>query len=909
MKKQPHSTEPTHLQPTLDAIADEFLIRCRQGERPKIAEYVDQYPEMSDEIKSLLQTIQFVNNFRDESEVNDFGSENRPLQFEPGTTLGNYIINEHLGSGGMGVVFDATHQKLQRRVALKVTEATDLSEEEVARFEREMSVAGRLNSPNIVVTHDAGESDGYHFIAMELVEGADLGKIATACTPLSVGGAAELIRQSAIGLQQAYESGLVHRDIKPSNLMLSNDGVVKILDLGLAKLNSNFDQDEITQSQQIMGTVDYMAAEQCKDSRGVDIRSDIYSLGATFHKLLTGKTPYSGPKMNSTFEKLTALATTDPPSISTIRSDLPIEIVNIVDRMTRRNPDQRFQFPSEVADALTPFSDATDFPLLLNRASGLKVDIAASQTSINRRLRKRLVRSQQETSRANLALTSPIGSSGHVLSASQTNQPISEASRLKMLASLLVALAATAAITLGLIQWFYESGDNNEMVAGDSKKHSTVKREGAASAPNIRAATKPPANNFPTPKSVIAAFDGRAHYSYVFFDNGRYDEVLHATDRLKYEDLRTGYHWRFSMLDGRDALLAACLTVDDQHSLIFYSDGTQTLLHNKTQIELETLATTNISVGNAEAQPADICAAICWSDEERFIFFENGMCTKFDATMTPIETAATENFFPFLKSKTDQISAARADYQTKLAYFYFLDGTCQIVDTIERETIAVVPIKDKTWRVPEKYVGHEAPLVLRTAREEVVEWCFNHGLVELSCQPESEIIRVRQASDFGNHLVPMIGGILNLDADNSHRCLRSLIRLTGKKLKQLVFQSTSDVSDDLIRELNAPTVNSLKFECRISPQQINRIPNRGITELFLSIATDELAQTVTNHFPNLKSLSIDARELSGIGLNSLSSLESLEELNLLQSENLDMKMISDFEIRREDVELHLFPKK
>ena len=168
-----------------------------------------------------------------------------------------------------------------------------------------MEAIGRVNHPNIVQAHDAREIDGERFLVMEYVDGLDLDDLVRRCGPLPIPDACELIRQAAVGLQYANERGLIHRDIKPSNLMLNREHQVKILDLGLALLKA--DQlaggdaaaakevgKELTASQQIMGTASYMSPEQANDSHQVDTRADIYSLGCTLYKLLTGRPPFGG---------------------------------------------------------------------------------------------------------------------------------------------------------------------------------------------------------------------------------------------------------------------------------------------------------------------------------------------------------------------------------------------------------------------------------------------------------------------------------------------------------------------------------------------------------------------------------------------------------------------------------------
>jgi len=278
-----------------------------------------------------------------------------------GRQLGAYQIESKLGEGGMGTVFRATQGKLQRTVAIKLLSAHRLAAKDVTRFEREMVAAGRVSHPNLVTAFDAGEADGHHYLAMELIEGFDLRKISQACSPIEVGAACELIRQAAVGLQYAHEHGMVHRDIKPSNLMLSKTGQVKLLDLGLVLLGSETENKDRTDTGYLLGSVDYMAAEQGTNSHNVDIRADIYSLGVTLFKLLTGSVLFSGSQM----EKLAALATLAAPSIRPHRNDLPDDLVVIVDRMIRRDPAERFAEPQEVAIALAPFAEESELQNLL----------------------------------------------------------------------------------------------------------------------------------------------------------------------------------------------------------------------------------------------------------------------------------------------------------------------------------------------------------------------------------------------------------------------------------------------------------------------------------------------------------------------------------------------------------------
>ena len=282
--------------------------------------------------------------------------------------IGPYQVVGKAGEGGMGTVYKALHTKLDKIVALKVLTTDKFQDEHaVARFEREMKAIGKLEHPNIVRATDAGEIDSKHFLVMEYVDGFDLSAIVRSTGPLPVADACEVIRQSAIGLQHAHEHGLIHRDLKPSNLMLAASRQVKVLDMGLALLEEHrlAEQRALTTTGQLMGTLDYMAPEQGADSHEVDIRADIYSLGATLFKLLCGETPFSGDKYKAPLQVMLAIASEPAPSIVDRRDDVPAELAAIVGRMLQTNPDDRYATPDEVAAALVSFCDGCDLAGLL----------------------------------------------------------------------------------------------------------------------------------------------------------------------------------------------------------------------------------------------------------------------------------------------------------------------------------------------------------------------------------------------------------------------------------------------------------------------------------------------------------------------------------------------------------------
>ncbi len=288
-------------------------------------------------------------------------------------TLGQYQLLEKLGAGGMGKVYRAMHLRLHRIVALKTLPADQFQNQNaLARFEQEMYAVGQLNHPNVVVAHDAGQVEGQPYLVMELVEGVDLSDLLRATGQLEVADASELIRQAAEGLHHAHKLGLIHRDIKPSNLMLGRIGEeelrLKILDLGLARLSqSHTSTRPLTSVGQPMGTLDFMAPEQGEDSHQVDSRADIYSLGCTFYKLLTGETPFPRSRYVTPVKLLMALATETPTPIRDKR-ELPEPLARLIDRMLSRNPADRPD-AAEVAQALIPFSTNSNLTDLFNRVS------------------------------------------------------------------------------------------------------------------------------------------------------------------------------------------------------------------------------------------------------------------------------------------------------------------------------------------------------------------------------------------------------------------------------------------------------------------------------------------------------------------------------------------------------------
>jgi dipeptidyl aminopeptidase/acylaminoacyl peptidase len=267
-----------------------------------------------------------------------------------------YRIEALLGRGGMGAVYKAEHRLMERWVALKII-GHDLSArpELVERFRREVKAAARLSHPNIVTAHDAEQAGATHFLVMEFIEGTDLARLVGERGPLPAADACGYVRQAALGLQHAHEQGMIHRDIKPHNLMLTPAGQVKILDFGLARFahEAREQAGAVTLLGAVMGTPDYMAPEQATDSHRADIRADIYSLGCTLYHLLSGRVPFPH---DSTLGKVVRHATEQPTPLGELRPELPPGLVSVVDRMMAKKPEERYQTPAEVAEALGPFA-------------------------------------------------------------------------------------------------------------------------------------------------------------------------------------------------------------------------------------------------------------------------------------------------------------------------------------------------------------------------------------------------------------------------------------------------------------------------------------------------------------------------------------------------------------------------
>jgi tRNA A-37 threonylcarbamoyl transferase component Bud32 len=262
-----------------------------------------------------------------------------------------YRIVRELGRGGMGVVYQAEHIQMERLVAIKVINKSILDHpQSLERFAREVKAAAKLSHPNIVAAYDFEQAGDLHMLVMEFVEGQNLTEIVVRKGPLPILNACHYVRQAALGLQHAYEKGMVHRDLKPQNLMLTPRGTVKLLDMGLARVAS--DKEGLTGTGATLGTPEYIAPEQAMDAAKADIRSDIYSLGCTLYCLLAGKPPFAD---GTAMQKILGHLEREPQPLLELRPEVPEKLAAVVARMMAKDPAQRYQKPVEVAQALAPF--------------------------------------------------------------------------------------------------------------------------------------------------------------------------------------------------------------------------------------------------------------------------------------------------------------------------------------------------------------------------------------------------------------------------------------------------------------------------------------------------------------------------------------------------------------------------
>jgi serine/threonine-protein kinase len=317
---------------------------------------------LADETTATNSVSEFAKDLRQRGWLTRFQAKQVLAGNAAELNLGQYRLLDRLGEGGMGHVYKAMHVAMSRVVALKIVRPDLVADDKtLKRFRREIQAAAQLAHPNIVTVFDASQIGDTHYLAMEFIDGVDLAERVRQSGPLPVAEACEYLRQAALGLQHAHDAGLIHRDIKPSNLLVAQTqtaGIVKILDLGLARTAQigkakTPEQSALTLDGTVVGTPDFMAPEQAQNTGPLDHRCDLYSLGCTFYFLLAGRLPFDG---GTPMEKLLQHQLEQPYPLELLRSDIPKEVMAILQRLMSKAPEDRYQSAADLAAALRPFA-------------------------------------------------------------------------------------------------------------------------------------------------------------------------------------------------------------------------------------------------------------------------------------------------------------------------------------------------------------------------------------------------------------------------------------------------------------------------------------------------------------------------------------------------------------------------
>ena len=285
-----------------------------------------------------------------------------------GSMLGNHEIQEMIGGGGMGTVYKAFDQQLNRTVAIKVLTLDQQVPGNIDRFLNEAQSAAQLDHEHIARVYQIDQDQGWNFIVFEYIEGENLRDIIHEKEPLSIDRVITYAAQIASALEHAWERGIVHRDIKPSNVIITPEEKAKVVDMGLARLQTLEDRHELTATGVTLGTFDYISPEQAKDPRNADIRSDIYSLGCTIYYMLTGHPPF--PE-GTVLQKLLSHSSESPVDPRQYRKEIPEVFVDFVAKMLSKDPKNRFQNPKILRQQISILAHELEIPLHENLTTAI----------------------------------------------------------------------------------------------------------------------------------------------------------------------------------------------------------------------------------------------------------------------------------------------------------------------------------------------------------------------------------------------------------------------------------------------------------------------------------------------------------------------------------------------------------
>ncbi len=378
----------------LDDLAEEFTRSVRRGEQPSVEEYLQRAPHLAVALRSLLETVTFLESTRRELESSEEHEDHQPLP----ASLGEYRLIRELGRGGMGIVCEAAKPSSQRRVAIKFL-SRELRGQSMARkrFLREATLAMTVQHPNVVAIESVGEEDGIPYLVMELVEGPTLRDYLAVHHPLSVEQITAICEQMARGLDAAHQHGVVHRDIKPANALLclrdAASPQVKITDFGLARAHEDV---ALTRTGHVMGTPQNMSPEQVS-GQPIDHRSDLFSLGTVFYELVGGQPAFAGDTIVSVVRQI---ADGSPPSLHEIRSDLPGWLIELINCLLEKDPARRPPTAADVCQWI--LTQGEDRPLNTRHSAATQEPSVASDGSKDRAARPR--RSSKQTWALTLSL-------------------------------------------------------------------------------------------------------------------------------------------------------------------------------------------------------------------------------------------------------------------------------------------------------------------------------------------------------------------------------------------------------------------------------------------------------------------------------------------------------------------------